>query len=404
AIIRAHRSLPKGNPQHIDPWDVAIDGVTLGGSNCRVRNVEVKGVYGYAAPNDGPRREAWVIALGAIYYGNCDGNLIQGCVARQFEGNYVSGIGIGGAGSGNLGSGQVRDCMVIGNTNYCAYTGGNTDRVIFRNNIAVDCGAGFRVDTGTLTNIDFLGNVFICTGWPLEIRLQSQYNGDPAHAPKYGPFVVVGNLFFGGDQMIYVGPGIGPAKGVPQGFSGMDIFNNSMFSISPQAYFLTVDNAGSSGLLSANCRDFRARDNVVLSKGNFDSTAAGFYRTWNGRKSAVAPVTELRSKGVPPLVAPEGGSSVVPQEIAHDTPFTLTFSTGSLKPLKTYILEGVDLPENAHVSPPLPRTFAGGSAPTVQVSWTPTAAQTGDHVIVLRIRQDDRSGLMSYGFKRISVR
>jgi hypothetical protein len=405
AIIRAHQSLPKGDPQHINPWDVAIDGITLGGSNCRVRNVEVKGVYGYAAPNGGPRREAWTIGIGAIYYGNCAGNLIEGCVARDFEGNYVSGVGIGGCGGvDSLGSGIVRDCLVVGNTTYSAYIAGNSNHVIFRDNLALNCAAGFRSDTGVLANIEFRGNVFICGVWPLEIRLQSEANGDSSKKPAYGPFTIAGNLLVGADQMIYVGPGTGPAKGAPQGFSGMDIFNNAMFSTSPEAYFLTIDNAGSSGLISANCRDFRARDNVALSKGNFDSTAAGFYRTWNNRKSAMAPVTELPSKGLSPLVTPEGGSSAASQGITHGTPFKLTFSTSSLKPLKTYVLEGIGLPENARVSPALPRTFSGGAAPTVQISWTPTAAQTGDHVIVLRIRQDDHSGLMSYGFRRISVR
>jgi hypothetical protein len=256
--------------QNIAKGTIAIDGVSLGGNGCQVRNVEV--IHPYGEKNKiGVGMEGWGISVWALYSSDCNNLVIDGCIERGTVGNYVDGIALGGAGDLYTGSGYVRNCTVIGNQ-WVAFAAGETKATIFENNRAIDCNVGFYFDTRSFEDISIRNNLFVCTGYGIKLLPQSRFPGDdnikkPKRRPIYRNIGIFGNYiqYPQGKDGICLGSDPWPAdEHVPQGLWGISIIQNTILE-EPVGNGHEIEIEDS---VSRNCHQITLKENEGLGRYN----------------------------------------------------------------------------------------------------------------------------------------
>ncbi len=159
--------------------NVATYGIQLSGDNTTIRNVEVLHAYGLFGPF-----ESFAISICAMTR-STTGALIENCSVRESAGDYVTAILLGGL-PGLTASGVVANNFV-GGVSWIAYSGGGTDSTVYSSNVAQDVGYGFRMDTGTFTNVVITGNAWSAN--KSAIQLAPQTPGAPV-----GDILITGNI------------------------------------------------------------------------------------------------------------------------------------------------------------------------------------------------------------------
>lgn len=104
-------------------------------------------------------QESWAALTEPPYHADAMNNSIIRCTAMDFYGNYCCGFYVGLQPNTSVykqGGGETRDCLVIGSP----WVGFSQVCGLMKGNRTIDCGFGYRNDTGVFENFVMEGNVF----------------------------------------------------------------------------------------------------------------------------------------------------------------------------------------------------------------------------------------------------